>query len=46
MKCWGKIKPFFKRPKTKAEAEEAKAAEEKVVEPPETKAARAPEKKA
>ena len=32
MKCWGKIKSFFKRPKAEAEAEEpkpARAAEKK-----------------
>ncbi|HUU62325.1 MAG TPA: hypothetical protein VMX96_00145 [Dehalococcoidia bacterium] len=41
MKCWGKIKSFFKRPKA-----EAKPTEEKAGEPPETKAAESPEKKA
>ena len=33
MKCWGKIKSFFKRPKAKA-----KGAEEKTGEGPEKKA--------
>ena len=41
MKCWGKIKSFFKRPKP-----EAKPVEEKAVEPPEEKAAEGSKKKA
>lgn len=48
MKCWGKIKSFFKRPKAKAKVEEpeAKAAEEKAARVPKIKVARVPKKKA
>ena len=42
MKCWGKIKAFFKRPEVKAKAEEPTPAPEAA----EKKAARAPKKKA
>ncbi|HUV52023.1 MAG TPA: hypothetical protein VMW64_03000 [Dehalococcoidia bacterium] len=41
MKCWGKIKSFFKRPKAKA-----KAAEKEAAEVSEEKADKASEKKA
>jgi len=48
MKCWAKIKSFFKQPKAKAKVEEpeVKATEGKAAEGPETKAGKASEKKA